>query len=132
LTVLSQLFRRLFLDKLLAAHRAGELQFFGDHAHLTDHQAFAQFVAPLRNCKWVVYCKRPFGGPKQVLRYLARYTPPRRHLKPAVSPSSRDVRSPIRKAMNTPPIGAASRPPIPGVVPGTAIPAATDPLNLHS
>ena len=74
MTVLSQLFRRLFLDKLLAAHRAGELQFFGDHAHLTDHQAFAQFVAPLRNCKWVVYCKHPFGGPKQVLRYLARYT----------------------------------------------------------
>jgi hypothetical protein len=72
--VLSPLFRRLFLDKLLAAHRAGELQFFGDHAHLTDHQAFARFVVPLRNCKWVVYCKRPFGGPRQVLRYLARYT----------------------------------------------------------
>src|SRR3974390_1214499 len=72
--VLSCLFRRLFLEKLLAAHRAGELQFFGDHAPLTDHQAFARYVAPLRNRKWVVYCKRPFGGPKQVLRYLARYT----------------------------------------------------------
>ena len=72
--VLSPLFRRLFLDKLLAAHRAGELQFFGDHAPLTDHQAFARYVAPLRNRKWVVYCKHPFGGPKQVLRYLARYT----------------------------------------------------------
>jgi len=72
--VLSPLFRRLFLDRLLAAHRAGELQFFGDHARLTDPQAFARFLAPLRNRKWVVYCKRPFGGPKQVLRYLARYT----------------------------------------------------------
>ena len=73
-TVLSLLFRRLFLDKLLAAHQAGELQFFGNHAPLTDRQAFAAFLAPLRNRKWVLYCKRPFGGPKQVLRYLARYT----------------------------------------------------------
>jgi Putative transposase/Transposase zinc-binding domain len=72
--VLSQLFRRLFLNKLLAAHHAGELQFFADHAPLSDRQAFVGFLAPLRNSKWVVYCKRPFGGPKQVLRYLARYT----------------------------------------------------------
>jgi hypothetical protein len=72
--VLSQLFRRLFLEKLVAAHRTGELQFFGNHAPLTDRQAFAAFLAPLRNSKWVVYCKHPFGGPKQVLRYLARYT----------------------------------------------------------
>jgi hypothetical protein len=72
--VLSQLFRRLFLEKLVAAHRTGELQFFGNHAPLTDRQAFASFLAPLRNSKWVVYCKHPFGGPKQVLRYLARYT----------------------------------------------------------
>jgi hypothetical protein len=72
--VLSQLFRRLFLEKLVAAHRAGELQFFGNHATLSDRQAFAAFLAPLQNSKWVVYCKRPFGGPKQVLRYLARYT----------------------------------------------------------
>ena len=72
--VLSQLFRRLFLDKLLAAHRAGQLQFFGNHAPLIDRQAFARLLAPLRTSKWVVYCKRPFGGPKQVLRYLARYT----------------------------------------------------------
>jgi hypothetical protein len=72
--VLSQLFRRLFLEKLVAAHRAGELQFFGKHAPLTDRRAFAAFLAPLHNSKWVVYCKHPFGGPKQVLRYLARYT----------------------------------------------------------
>ncbi len=72
--VLSQLFRRLFLQKLVAAHRAGELQFFGNHTSLTQGKAFSAFLAPLRNIKWYVYCKRPFRGPKQVLRYLARYT----------------------------------------------------------
>ena len=72
--VLSQLFRRLFLEKLAAAHRAGELQFFGNHTSLTQGKAFTAFLAPLRNIKWYVYCKPPFGGPKQVLRYLARYT----------------------------------------------------------
>jgi ssDNA-binding Zn-finger/Zn-ribbon topoisomerase 1 len=72
--VLSRLFRRLFLEKLVAAHQAGELQFFGNHAALTDAQAFAAYLAPLRNSEWVVYSKRPFGGPTEVLRYLARYT----------------------------------------------------------
>jgi hypothetical protein len=72
--VLSPLFRRLLLDKLTAAHSTGKLQFFGKHAKLSDAKAFAAYLAPLRNSKWVVYCKRPFGGPKQVLRYLARYT----------------------------------------------------------
>src|SRR5271165_6179729 len=72
--VLSQLFRRLFLEKLVAAHRAGELQFFGKHTPLTQRKAFSAFLAPLRNIKWYVYCKPPFHGPKQVLRYLARYT----------------------------------------------------------
>jgi hypothetical protein len=72
--VLSRLFRRLFLEKLVAAHQAGELQFFGKHALLTDRQAFAAYLAPLRNSEWVVYSKRPFGGPMEVLRYLARYT----------------------------------------------------------
>jgi ssDNA-binding Zn-finger/Zn-ribbon topoisomerase 1 len=71
--VLSQLFRRLFLEKLLAAHKAGELQFFGKHAALTDARAFAAYLAPLRNREWVVDSRPPFGGPKQVLRYLARY-----------------------------------------------------------
>src|SRR4030088_231389 len=72
--VLSRLFRRLFLDKLVAAHQAGQLQFFGTHASLIDAQAFAAYLAPLRNAEWVVYSKRPFGGPKEVLCYLARYT----------------------------------------------------------
>jgi putative transposase/transposase-like zinc-binding protein len=72
--VLSRLFRRLFLEKLAAAHAAGKLQFFGNHAPLMDARAFAAYLAPLRNSEWVVYSKRPFGGPEQVLRYLARYT----------------------------------------------------------
>jgi hypothetical protein len=72
--VLSRLFRRLFLDKLVAAHAAGQLQFFGNHAPLTGAQAFAAYLAPLRNVEWVVYSKRPFGGPEAVLAYLARYT----------------------------------------------------------
>ena len=72
--VLSALFRGLFLDKLRAAYQAGALQFFGKHTPLIDPRAFAAYLAPLWNTKWVVYCKRPFGGPKQVLRYLARYT----------------------------------------------------------
>jgi hypothetical protein len=72
--VLSRLFRRLFLDKLAAAHAAGELQFFGQHTPLADAKAFAAYLAPLRTSEWVVYSKRPFGGPQEVLRYLARYT----------------------------------------------------------
>ena len=72
--VLSALFRRLLLDKLLAAHTAGELQFFGSHTKLSDAKAFAAYLRPLRNSDWVVYCKQPFGGPEEVLRYLARYT----------------------------------------------------------
>ena len=72
--VLSRLFRRLFLKKLTAAHDAGVLRFFGDHAHLDDARAFAAYLAPLRRAEWVVYSKRPFGGPEAVLAYLSRYT----------------------------------------------------------
>ncbi len=72
--VLSRLFRRLFLEKLAAAHQAGRLDFFGDHAALADAQAFAAYLAPLRKAEWVVYAKRPFGGPQAVLAYLSRYT----------------------------------------------------------
>jgi predicted RNA-binding Zn-ribbon protein involved in translation (DUF1610 family) len=72
--VLSRLFRRLFLAKLVAAHEAGRLHFFGDHAPLADAQAFATYLAPLRKVEWVVYSKRPFGGPEAVLAYLSRYT----------------------------------------------------------
>src|SRR5580692_10911228 len=72
--VLSHLFRRLFLEKLIAAHQAGRLKFFGDHTALADTQAFVAYLAPLRRAEWVVYAKRPFGGPQAVLAYLSRYT----------------------------------------------------------
>jgi hypothetical protein len=72
--VLSRLFRRLFVEKLIAAHKAGHLAFFGDHAALADAQAFAAYLAPLRRTEWIVYAKRPFGGPQAVLAYLSRYT----------------------------------------------------------
>jgi hypothetical protein len=70
--VLSRLFRRLFLHKLTAAHT--QLAFFGHHARLADVKAFAAYLAPLRKAEWVVYSKRPFGGPEAVLAYLSRYT----------------------------------------------------------
>jgi hypothetical protein len=72
--VLSRLFRRLFLQGLMAAFKARELQFFSDLADLKDPDAFAAHLAPLRKSEWVVFAKRPFAGPEQVLAYLARYT----------------------------------------------------------
>jgi hypothetical protein len=68
------LFRRLFLEGLLALHRAGGLSFFGKLAALVDPDAFATYLAPLRKTEWVVYAKPPFGGPDAVLAYLSRYT----------------------------------------------------------
>ena len=72
--VLSRLFRRRFLEELQRLYEAGQLKFFGEHRTLTDVQAFADWVAPLRKCEWVVYAKRPFAGPQAVLAYLSRYT----------------------------------------------------------
>ena len=72
--VLSRLFRRLFLDQLNTAHQSGDLRFFGDHSDLTESQAFANWLKPLRKQKWYVYAKRPFAGPEAVLAYLSRYT----------------------------------------------------------
>jgi hypothetical protein len=72
--VLAKLFRRLFLAKLQQLQAAGRLQFFGDHAGLSDRRAFLRHLAPLRKKKWVVYAKPPFAGPEAVLAYLSRYT----------------------------------------------------------
>ncbi|MDH3993652.1 MAG: IS91 family transposase [Gammaproteobacteria bacterium] len=72
--VLSRLFRRLFLEALARAHKAGDLRFFGDHSELADPVAFADWLKPLRRQDWVVYAKRPFAGPEAVLAYLSRYT----------------------------------------------------------
>jgi Zn finger protein HypA/HybF involved in hydrogenase expression len=72
--VLSRLFRRRFLEELEKVYRVGQLRFFGEFAQLTDATAFANWLAPLRKCEWVVYAKRPFAGPAAVLAYLSRYT----------------------------------------------------------
>ncbi len=72
--VLSRLFRRLFIAQLQLAFDHGELQFFNSLEVLRNRVAFAKYLAPVSRAKWVVYAKPPFGGPKQVLEYLGRYT----------------------------------------------------------
>jgi len=72
--VLSRLFRRLFLEYLLKAFDAGKLQFFSSLEPLRDRSSFLDYLAPLREAEWVVYAKRPFAGPEQVLDYVGRYT----------------------------------------------------------
>lgn len=72
--VLSRLFRRLFLEKLVKTHGEGRLNFFGQHANLSDRANFDVFLKPMRKAEWVVYAKPPFGGPEAVLAYLSRYT----------------------------------------------------------
>ena len=71
---LSRLFRRLFLERLKAAFDAGALGFFGDLAHLAEPAAFATHLTTMRHVDWIVYAKKPFGGPAKVLAYLGRYT----------------------------------------------------------
>ena len=72
--VLSRLFRRLFIAQLQLAFDHGELQFFNSLEALRNRVAFAKYLAPATRAEWVVYAKPPFGGPKQVLEYLGRYT----------------------------------------------------------
>jgi Putative transposase/Transposase zinc-binding domain len=72
--VLSRLFRRLFLEYLLKAFDAGKLEFFSSLESLRDRCAFLDHLAPTREAEWVVYAKRPFAGPEQVLDYVGRYT----------------------------------------------------------
>ena len=72
--VLSKLFRRLFLEKLVNAFDAGKLKFFSSLEPLQDPSSFRDYLAPLRETAWVVYAKRPFAGPEQVLDYVGRYT----------------------------------------------------------
>ena len=72
--VLSRRFRTLFLKRLNAAFEAGELRFSGTLAALAGPAAFAERSTGLKTIEWVVYAKRPFAGPEQVLAYLGRYT----------------------------------------------------------
>src|SRR3984893_13186841 len=72
--VLSRLFRRLLLEYLVKAFDAAKLQFFSSLESLRDRSSFLDYLAPLREAEWVVYAKRPFAGPEQVLDYVGRYT----------------------------------------------------------
>ena len=72
--VLSRVFRGKYLDGLRRAHARGRLRFFGRLGPLADAAAFHAFLRPMHAKDWVVYAKRPFGGPARVLKYLARYT----------------------------------------------------------
>src|ERR1035438_9947979 len=72
--VLSRLFRKKFLSYLSKAFRDGNLRFHGEMADLAKPAAFEALCWQASRIEWVVYAKRPFGGPEQVLKYLARYT----------------------------------------------------------
>jgi Putative transposase/Transposase zinc-binding domain len=72
--VLSRMFRGLFLHYLEKAFAAGALNFFSQHRHLREPAAFRRYLAPAYRAEWVVYAKRPFAGPAQVLEYVGRYT----------------------------------------------------------
>jgi hypothetical protein len=72
--VLSARFRHLFRDALLEAFQQGQLSFFGDLTRLSHPEAFRRWLHQASHRRWVVYAKRPFGGPAQVIEYLGRYT----------------------------------------------------------
>jgi hypothetical protein len=72
--VLSRFFRKRFLVHLRRSFQKGKLQFHGELESLAQPAAFEALCQKAGRREWVVYAKRPFGGPEQVLKYLARYT----------------------------------------------------------
>jgi hypothetical protein len=72
--VLKKVFRGKYLAKLRAAYAAGELRLAGSTSPLAEPKGFAKFVRGLYKKEWMVYAKKPFGGPEQVLKYLTGYT----------------------------------------------------------
>ena len=72
--VLSRYFRRVLLAALQDAFESEQLRFAGALQPLSDPRCFAEHLRPARETEWVVYAKRPFAGPEQVLDYLGRYT----------------------------------------------------------
>lgn len=72
--VLSRVFRGKFISGLKAAFRQGSLDFCGNLAPLAEPSTFATWIRLLFRNDWVVYSKRPFGGPEHALRYLGAYT----------------------------------------------------------
>jgi hypothetical protein len=71
---LSQIVRGKFLDALQGAFHEGKLLFRGNTDGLKEEPAFHRFLKKLRQQKWVLYSKEPFGGPHQVYTYVSRYT----------------------------------------------------------
>ena len=72
--VLSRVFRGKFVAGLRRAFRQEKLVFFGTCGSLAQPKTFYDFLRTLFRDDWVVYAKKPFGGPEHVLHYLARYT----------------------------------------------------------
>ena len=72
--VLSALFRRVFLGMLRVAFKKGELGFYSSLASLSQPNTFYRYLDPLEKIDWVVYSKKPFGGPENAIEYLGRYT----------------------------------------------------------
>jgi hypothetical protein len=72
--VLGRVFRGKFVAGLKTAFHAGALQFHGHLLPLAEPRAFASWLRVLFRHDWIVYSKRPFGGPEHVLRYLGAYT----------------------------------------------------------
>jgi hypothetical protein len=72
--VLSRLFRAKFVAYLKTAFRDGKLGFHGELKSLSERRNFIEWLSQVGGTEWVVYAKPPFGGPRQVLKYLARYT----------------------------------------------------------
>ena len=70
--IISDLFKKKFLAYLKQAYRAGKLQFVGETAYLARGNNFQQLIDKLYHKKWNSYCKKPFGGPERVLKYLGR------------------------------------------------------------
>jgi hypothetical protein len=68
------MFRGVFMRYLSKAFGAGKLNFFASHRYLHEPAAFHRYLAPIWKTDWVVYAKRPFAGPRQVLKYVGRYT----------------------------------------------------------
>ncbi len=73
-TALSRVFRGQCIAALERARRRGTLRHLGQSAALAAPGPWENLIAQLWKEDWVVYCKPPFGGPEQVLKYLSRYT----------------------------------------------------------
>jgi len=72
--VLGRVFRGKFVSALRRAYSHGQLGFHGQVQFLAHPRAFSSWLRQLFRDDWVVYCKRPFGGPEHVIRYLGAYT----------------------------------------------------------